>query len=45
MFAQEFGTNFVLKHYESLMKDLKVEKFDKLPLLHHLTSGMKSFCT
>jgi hypothetical protein len=45
MFALEFGTNFVLKHFECLMEDLKVEKFDRLPLLHHFTSGMKSFCT
>lgn len=45
MFALEFGTNFVLKHYENLVTEMKNDKFDKLPLLHHLTAGMKSYCT
>jgi len=44
-FAQSFGTNFIMKHFESAMLDMKSDKFDRLPLLHHFTSGMKAYCT
>ena len=44
-FAQSFGTNFMIKHFEAAMLEMKSDKFDRLPLLHHFTSGMKAYCT
>jgi hypothetical protein len=28
-----------------MMKDAESQNFEKLQIMHHLTSGLKSFCT
>ena len=37
--------NFVDQMYKELLQGIQKGKFDKLEVLHHLTSGMKSFFT
>jgi len=44
-FAMGFSGDIVIKKFEQLMQDIKVQKFQNLDVLHHYCAGMKSVYT
>jgi len=44
-YAMIFTNIEIKKLFLTLMKDAESQNFEKLDIMHHLTSGLKSLCT